>query len=463
MKIHFHGATGDVTGSAYHVVTKHASVLVDCGMFQGSKKEKAQNRRDAKLEGGKLDAVMLTHGHLDHVGRLPILTRKGYEGPIFATQATIDIATLILRDSLSLQEADLKRENNELRRKQLPPLEPLFEENDVLRLKPLVQPVKYDQPLQVAPGIEARFVDAGHVIGSASIELTVQENGRKKVVVFSGDLGPRGAPLVNDPVPFANADAVIMESTYGDRNHRSLSETATEGREIIARAIENNAKILVPVFAVGRTQLLLYLLAGAFRRKTLPKFPIYLDSPMAIGATKVYGENAELFDEEAREMVRSGELTKNLDGVRPCPEPEDSRALNDVKGPCMIMAGAGMCTGGRIIHHLRHNLPIAGTEVLMVGFQSGRSLGRQLVDGEKEVRIFGEKIPVRATINTMGGFSAHADQKDLLQWFSAVAPSKPRTIITHGEDRARNVFSELIQSKHGIQTECPALGDVIEI
>jgi metallo-beta-lactamase family protein len=463
MKIHFHGATGDVTGSAYHVVTKHASVLVDCGMFQGGRKEKAKNRREARLEGGKLDAVVLTHGHLDHVGRLPILTRKGYEGPIFATKPTIEIATIILRDSLALQKADLKRENRERARKHLPPLEPLFEEKDVRGLKPLVQTVKYNQRFELAPGISARLVDAGHVIGSASVELTVQEDGRKKVVVFSGDLGPRGAPLVNDPVPFEKADAVIMESTYGDRNHRSLHETAIEGRQVIARAIENKAKILVPVFAVGRTQLLLYLLAGAFRRKTLPKFPIYLDSPMAIEATRIYGKNAELFDEEAKEMVSSGELRKNLDVARACSKPADSRKLNEVQGPCMIMAGAGMCTGGRIVHHLRHNLPIAGTEVLIVGFQSGRSLGRQLVDGEKEVWIFGERIPVRATISTMGGFSAHADQKGLLEWFDAVAPSQPRTIITHGEDRARRVFSELIRSRHKLTPECPNLGDVIEI
>jgi metallo-beta-lactamase family protein len=432
-------------------------------MFQGGRKEKEKNRRKAELEGGKLDAVLLTHGHLDHVGRLPLLTRKNYEGPIYATQPTIDIATMILRDSLMLQKADLKRENQRRVREKQPPLDPLFEEKDVRNLKPLVRPVKYKQQVEVAPGISARFVDAGHVIGSSSIELTVEENGRKKVVVFSGDLGPRGAPLLNDPEPFAKADAVIMESTYGDRNHRSLHETAMEGREIIARAVEDKAKILVPVFAVGRTQLLLYLLAGAFRRKTLPKFPIYLDSPMAIEATKIYGKNNELFDEEAQEMVSSGELRKNLDIAQACSKPAQSRALNEVDGPCMIMAGAGMCTGGRIIHHLRHNLPIEGTVVLIVGFQSAHSLGRRLVDGEKIVRIFGERIPVNASIHTMGGFSAHADQKGLLEWFGAVAPSKPRTIITHGEDRARGVFSGLIESKHGIKTQCPNLGDVIEI
>ncbi len=463
MKIQFHGATGDVTGSAYHVLTKDASILVDCGMFQGGRKEKAKNRNAGKLEGGKLDAVVLTHGHLDHVGRLPILTRKGYEGPIYATQATLDIATLILKDSLMLQKADLKRENQQRARAKQPPLEPLFEDPDVRNLKPLLRPIKYNQRAEVAPGIEARFVDAGHVIGSSSIELTITENGRKKDVVFSGDLGPRGAPLMNDPTPFEKADAVIMESTYGDRHHRNLHETAIEGREIIGRALERKAKILVPIFAVGRTQLLLYLLAGAFRRGTLPKFPIFLDSPMAIEATKVYGRNNELFDEEAKQMAESGELRKSLADARACPKPGDSRALNYVNGPCLIMAGAGMCTGGRIIHHLRHNLPIKGTVVLIVGYQSANSLGRRLVNGEKEVRIVGERIPVNASVHTMGGFSAHADQKGLLDWYGAVAPSKPRTIITHGEDRAREVFSELIRTKHGMRTECPNLGDVIEI
>ena len=356
MKIRFLGAAGDVTGSAYHVVTKDASILIDCGFFQGRKSESAKNRRTRQIEGGKLDAVVLTHGHLDHVGRLPLLTRNGYQGPVFATKPTIDLATLILKDSHSIQKQDLKRENQKRARQKLPPLEPLFEEADVRKLKPLVAPVKYNQRFQVARGIEARLVDAGHVIGSSSVELTVAENGHKKVVVFSGDLGPRGAPLLNDPQPFNDADAVIMESTYGDRTHRSLHDTAIEGREIIARAIKNKAKILVPIFAIGRTQLLLYLLGGAFKNKTLPPFPIYLDSPMAIEATSIYRRNNELFDEEALSMVQSGDLRRNLTSLRTCAKPGESRALNRVQGPCLIMAGSGMCTGGRIVHHLKHNL-----------------------------------------------------------------------------------------------------------
>jgi metallo-beta-lactamase family protein len=463
MKIYFHGATGDVTGSAFHVVTDRASVLVDCGLFQGKKGTREKNRREDKLEGGRLDAVVLTHGHLDHVGRLPLLTKNGYDGPIYATLATIDLATLILRDSLFLQESDLARENRKRALAGDEPLAPLFEESDVRRLKSLTRPILYKQTVEIAPGISIRLIDAGHVIGSASVEMTIEENGKKKIVVFSGDLGPRGAPLLNDPTPFERADVVIMESTYGDRDHRSLHETAIEGREIIAKAIEAKAKILVPVFAVGRTQLLLYLLAGAFSRGTLPQFPIFLDSPMAIETTKIYGAHNELFDEEAQEMVKTGELKHQLTFARPCPTVQDSMALNSVDGPCMIMAGNGMCSGGRILHHLRQNLPVAESAVLIVGYQSPGALGRRLVDGAESVSIFGEKIPVRAAIHTMGGFSAHAGQSDLLKWFAPVAPSHPRVILTHGEDKARKALAEQIYLRHGLTAESPSLGDCYEI
>ncbi len=463
MKIRFLGATGDVTGSAYQVLTKRASVLIECGMFQGSKTERAKNRLKDQIEGRRLDAVVLTHAHLDHVGRLPLLTQKGYKGPIYATQATFDVATLILRDALFLQQGELERENRKRSRAGLEPLEPLYEEQDVRRLKPLVRPVTYNEPVTIAPGIVARLVDAGHVIGSASIELTVEEGGQKKVVVFSGDLGPRGAPLLEDPVPFEHADLVVMESTYGDRRHGSLRETAIEARKIVRKAVDRRAKILIPVFAVGRTQLMLYLLAAAFRNKTLPKFPVFLDSPLAIEATKVYGKHNELFDAESQAMMKSGELRRNLETVRFCPTAKDSRALNDVKGPCLIMAGSGMCNGGRILHHLRHNLSRPETVVLFVGYQSPGTLGRMLVDGAESVSIFGEKIAVRASMHTLSGFSAHADQNGLLEWFGAVAPSKPRLVITHGEDKARKTLADLIRAKHGVRAQLPKLGDAIEL
>src|SRR5215470_92103 len=431
MKIHFHGAAGDVTGAAFQLTTEQGSVLVDCGLYQGSRQTVAKNRVVPKLARRYVDAVVITHAHLDHIGRLPFLTKRGYAGPIFGTGPTFDLGRVIMRDALRLQQGDLERENRRRKRAGQPPLEPLYGEADVKRLGPLLRPVRYHHRVDIAPGISARFQDAGHILGSASVELTVAEHGSKKTVIVSGDLGPRGAPLLADAVPFERADVVIMESTYGDRNHRSLHDTAIEAREIIRRAVLAKAKMLVPVFAIGRTQLLLYLLAGAFRRKTLPKFPIYLDSPMAIEATKVYGKNSELFDEEAKSLVESGELRQSLAVAQACPKPADSRALNDVTGPCLIMAGAGMCTGGRIVHHLRHNLPLKETVLLIVGYQSANSLGRRLVDGAQEVRIFGERVPVRASVHTMGGFSAHADQRGLLDWFGEVAPSKPRAIITH--------------------------------
>jgi metallo-beta-lactamase family protein len=301
------------------------------------------------------------------------------------------------------------------------------------------------------------------MLGSVSIELTVEEAGRKRIIVFSGDLGPRGAPLHRDPVPFKHADIVFMESTYGDHDHQSLEKTAIETREVIRKAIEMEGKILVPVFAVGRTQLLLYLLAGAFQRGTLPQFPIFIDSPMAIEATKLYSKHAELFDEEALAMQRSGELRDHLETAQFCPTTKDSRALNALKGPCLIMAGAGMCTGGRILHHFRYNLAKPSTTVLIVGYQGHGSLGRMLVDGKKSVNIFGERIPVRASVHTFGGLSGHAGQSDLVHWAASLAPSKPHVFLTHGEARGREPLGRILQERHHLKVGFPEMFETIEI
>jgi metallo-beta-lactamase family protein len=289
MRITIHGAGGgEITGSAYLVHTREASVLLDLGFFQGARKTENHNQVAPRGAFRKLDAVVLTHAHLDHTGRLPLLARAGYQGPIYATPATIEIADLILKDSAHLQKADVERQNRRRERRGQSLLQPLYVQEDVERLRPLYRPLSYDEPRALAPGIAVRAVEAGHMLGSVSIEMTVEEGDKKIVLIFSGDLGPRGAPLHRDPVPFEHADIVFMESTYGDRDHRSLKETAIETREVVKRAIEAGGKILVPVFAVGRTQLLLYLFAGAFQRGTLSPFPIYIDSPMAIEATKIW-------------------------------------------------------------------------------------------------------------------------------------------------------------------------------
>jgi metallo-beta-lactamase family protein len=464
MKITVRGAGGgEVTGSAYLIETREAKILVDCGLFQGARKVENYNRIPKKGDLEGLNAVVLTHAHLDHTGRLPLLIRAGYSGPIYATPATIDFADLILKDSAHLQKSDVERQNRRRQRAGQPLLDPLYEQQDVERLRPLFKRLAYDKPTTLAPGITVRAVEAGHMLGSTSLELTVEDGRKKKIVIFSGDLGPRGAPLHRDYVPFPRADFVFMESTYGDRDHRSLKETAVETRKVLKEAVDAGAKILVPVFAVGRTQLLLYLLAGAFKRGTLPAFPIYIDSPMAIQATKLYSKHVELFDQEALAMQQSGELRQQLDTVKFCPTANDSRALNDVKGPCMIMAGAGMCTGGRILHHFRHNLARPETKVLFVGYQGYGSLGRMIVDGKETVTIFGEKISVRASVHTFGGLSGHAGQTDLLHWLDSFAASGPRVFLIHGEERGRKPLGKLIKEGHKLRVDYPGLNETISI
>jgi metallo-beta-lactamase family protein len=305
--------------------------------------------------------------------------------------------------------------------------------------------------------------EAGHIMGSGSIKLVVKEDNKIKSVVFSGDLGPKQMPIVRDAEPFTDADMVIMESTYGDRDHKPLQETLDEAIAIIKHAIESKGKILVPSFAIGRTQDILYYVEQAIKKGGLPRFPIYIDSPMAIEATKIYMSHPELFDQEMNEFVAGGDILNNQTYIHPTPTPEESKRLNDVPGPCMIIAGSGMCNAGRITHHLRHNLWRPETSVLIVGYQAEGTLGRRLVDGARSVQIFGERIAVRAQIHKLGGFSAHAGQIDLLKWFNALAPCRPKVVLTHGEDKARQVLSDIIFHRYGLQPVLPKYADIIEL
>jgi metallo-beta-lactamase family protein len=463
MKITIGGAAGgEVTGSAYYVRTKQGCVLVDCGLFQGGKKSEALNRPPTGPKQ-KLDAVLLTHGHLDHTGRLPLLAKCGHTAPIYATPATIEMTALILRDSARIQAGDAERRNRKRQRAGEAPLEPLYTPEHAEAVIQRMKPVPYQQPVAVAPGIQALWAESGHMLGSASIQLLVEEEGRTKRVVFSGDLGPKGALILKDFEPFQHADLVFLESTYGDRDHRPFAETVEEFVRIVQATVEQRGKILVPTFAVGRAQLLTTLLAGMFRRKKVRPFPIFLDSPMAIEATKIYTRHQELFDDQAKKFIAEKPLRADLKTMTMSVTAEDSKKINDVPGPCLIMAGAGMCNAGRILHHLKQNLWKPDTHVLIVGYQSRESLGRRLVEGEKLVSIHGEKIAVKAQVHTLGGFSAHAGQTDLLSWFSAIAPSKPRLILTHGEDGPREALARKIQQGFKLNAIRPAMGDTIEL
>lgn len=455
MKITLCGAAGEVTGSGYHVETDRARVLVDFGMFQGRGATEARQRNLKPVVPGRLDAVLLTHAHLDHSGRLPLLGRRGLKARIWTTAASADFARLVLEDSGRLQEADARRLSRKRARTGKKPVAPLYTLDEVTRLEPLFRTVGYGESHAVADGISARYVDAGHILGSASIELTVEEAGRKRIVLFSGDVGPRGLPFLNDPVRFEHADLVFLESTYGDRDHKPLAGTLEEFASLLARAHAGRRKILIPAFAIGRTQQILYCIAEMVRAGTVPVFPIILDSPMGIRATELYGEHRLLFDDEARGLVSTRQFFQDLAQLRVTESADESRALNDQEGPMVIIAGSGMCDGGRIVHHLRHNLWRDDTDVVMVGYQGEGTLGQRLLSGADEVYVLGERVMVRAAIHTLGGFSAHAGQTELVSWLEPLLPDRPRVVLTHGEPDARGALADLLGVRHGLHAEQP--------
>lgn len=463
MKIRVIGAAGgEVTGSAYMVETRRARVLVDCGMFQGGRKSEALNRPPAR-PSAKLDAVLLTHAHLDHTGRLPLLAQLGWRGPVLATPATAQMAALIMRDSARLQAGDAERQTRRNARMGKPPARPLYTAQQAETIIGQFRDVPYQTPVDVAPGVQAIWAEAGHMLGSASIQLIVRNDGAEKRVVFSGDLGPRSIPLLRNFEPFKHADLLFLESTYGDRDHRPFLETVDEFVRVVKEAVAAGGKIIVPTFAVGRAQLLTSLLAWMFRKRKAAPFPIYLDSPMAIEATKIYTQHRELFHEAMAKFVSERPLRDDLRSMKLTATAEESRRINDVQGSCFIMAGAGMCNGGRVLHHLKQNLWKPETQVLIVGYQGHGSLGRQLVEGAKFVRIHGERVAVRARVHTLSGFSAHAGQTDLLAWFGVIAPSKPRVVLTHGEDGPRGELARQIQRRFRLKCQSPRLGEVIEV
>jgi len=431
MQLEFFGAAGEVTGSCHILRAGGRQLLLDCGMIQGGADATARNRRAFPFEASGIDAVVLSHAHIDHCGRLPLLVKRGFRGPIHTNPACADLLPILLRDSANLLMREAERANRELRPRDQR-VEPLFDLEDVEAVIRQVQVMAYDAPREVLPGITARVREAGHILGSSSVELWVAEGGQKRKLVFSGDLGQYDTPILQDPYRFESADLVLMESTYGDRRHRGREDTARELGSILAQAERDGGNVIVPAFAIGRSQELLYLLAKNYAEWHVARWKIFLDSPMAIAASRVYWKHPDRFDEE------SSRLRASFGGMPPLPNlvlsetPDDSRAINDIRGGAIIIAGSGMANGGRVLHHLKHNLPRPECHVLIVGFQAPGTLGRQLVDHQPEVRIHGREVRVAAQVHTLGGLSAHADQAQLLRWYDSFS-GRPPVYLVHGE------------------------------
>lgn len=461
MRISLCGAAGEVTGSGYLVDTGKSRLLIDFGMFQGAGSSFKRNADLGPVDPARLDAVILTHAHLDHCGRLPLLARGGFKGPIFATSATAEFAGIILEDSARIQEADTQRLNRRRERIGREPLPPLYLPADAERVGPLFRAQSYGKWFEAADGVRARLTDAGHILGSASVELEFGAGQGARRVVFSGDLGPRDVPLMNDPVRVPAGDLVFCESTYGDRDHRAWSETRKELKERLSSAAWAKERVLIPAFAIGRTQLLACVIADLMHNGELPPIPVYLDSPMGAEATALYAKYWELLDADVRKRVASGTMTEALRLLKTIRSAQESRALNESWDAGIIIAASGMCEGGRILHHLKHNLWRRGVLVLFTGYQGEGTLGRRLVDGAEYVRVLGSTVVVRAGVATVGGLSAHAGQRDLLWWLEPHA--RARVVLTHGEDRARLPLAAVLGDRHGVRAELPGPGAVVEI
>lgn len=459
MQLTFCGAARQVTGSCFLFETESSRFLIDCGMFQGNQATRAKNLAAFAFDPRRLDFVILTHAHIDHSGLLPRLHAKGFGGPIYTTDATGDLLSVLLPDSAYLQQAEAERAARHGRE-----FVAAYSVEDARAVLIQVKPVEYERSFEPSPGVRAQLQDAGHILGSAIVELWLTERGRTRKVVVSGDLGQPGRPIVRDPTFISDADVLLLESTYGDRDHKPLPETLDELVASLNRALdERRGVVLVPAFAVGRTQEFLYYLNQLSRESRITGPHVFVDSPMATEVTAITARHFELFDEEARRLAHDPPQTRSALRVTYTASVQESMALNRIAGGAIIVAASGMCDGGRIRHHLKHHLPNPRTTVLIIGFQAVGTLGRRLVDRAPVVRIFGEEIPVRAEIATLGGFSAHADQSALLEWLRHFRTPPEHLFLVHGEAEIAAALGAQIEKTLHWRSRIPAHGETVTL
>lgn len=463
MKISFHGADRGVTGSCHLVSCGGKQILIDCGLYQGGRELSEENHEAFGFDPGEVDYLLLTHAHLDHCGRIPLLAERGFKGEIITTAASRELAKLVLLDSAHLQEEEAKWQTRKQarRRHKGKEIKPLYTVLDALNsLDHFGRTAQYNEVIKLEEGIDITFLDAGHILGSACILLDLKEGNRQRKVLFSGDLGYNDRVILRNPTPPPKVDVVVMETTYGDRVHKELKPSIEELYKAITDTFRRGGNVVIPSFALERTQEILYYLREGVKAGVLPgSIQVFLDSPMAISATEIFRHHPECYDEDSCDLFTNGQDPFNFQGLHFVRETADSIALNRFKGGAVLIAGSGMCTGGRVRHHLKHNLWRQDCSVVFVGFASRGTLARRIVDGAKTVRIFGEDIPVRASIHTIGGFSAHADQNELLAWHEQLG-HPARTFLVHGEEDAMSTFAEQLS---GTEVLMPQLNDEFDL
>lgn len=465
MRLSFLGANQQVTGSRYLLEAGGLRIMIDCGLFQ----ERCcleRNWAPSPAPPGEVDVLLLTHAHLDHCGLIPKFVREGYRGPILTTAPSIDLARLVLEDSARIQEEDAaykrKRHQREGRKGPHPEI-PLYDTQDVASALSLMKRAGYEEPVALGDHVHACYRDAGHILGSAMIEVTVTEGGGRRRLIFSGDIGQSDRPLMHDPSFFRQADCVVMESTYGDRDHAAGPPIPDELARIINDTVDRGGNLLIPTFAIDRAQAILFHLGELVRAGRIPRITIFLDSPMAIGATSIYKVYRNLLDEEAQRLLERGEHPFQFAGLHFVRSAAESRAINSIRGSCVVLAGSGMCTGGRIKHHLRHNIARPESTVLFVGYQARDTLGRQIVDGAEQVRIHGQAYPVRASIEQLYGLSAHADRSGLLAWLRHFDPAPGNLFLCHGEQEAASALTATIKDQLGWDARMPEYLQTVDL
>ncbi len=463
MKLQFLGAARNVTGSRHLLQANGAKLLVDCGLYQ-ERQFRARNWEPFTVDPGSIDAVLLTHAHLDHCGLLPKLVKDGFRGKIYCTAATAEIAQIILLDSAKIQAEDARykaKRHKKERRKGRFPVRPLYTVADAEACFPHFSSVRYKQPIQIGKGIEVSFHDAGHVLGSSIIKVKANANGQQRTILFSGDIGRPRRPIVHDPALIAEADYILVESTYGDRVHQGPTDTKKMIADVINSTKEAGGNIIVPSFALERAQELLYYINELLLADAIPHLKVFLDSPMAARITKVFQKHRELFDEDMTEFVEHNESPFKFPGLNMVGTSDQSKALNHMKGTIMVIAGSGMCTGGRVKHHLVNNIANPRNTIMFVGYQAVGTLGRRIVDGEKEVRILGQKYRIKARVVRINGFSAHADRDELFKWLGALERPPRKVFVVHGESESAQRFGDYINEKTGWPVVVPAYQDEI--